>query len=119
MLSVARSADGGTFPVGTVVQLNPAEAMVKRAPGFDGTSNDWEFFTLDVSDAGTTITARGGGSSVSNANGTCLGCHLPAQAQWDLICGDDPDGGALTAHGCIPLPVPNSVLASLMDPRCP
>ncbi len=119
MLSVATSADGGTYPVGTIVQLNPAEAMVKRGQGFNASSNDWEFFTLSVSDAGTTITARGGGSSVSNAIGTCLGCHAPAQVPWDLICGDDPDGGATTAHDCAPLPVPNSVLAALVDPRCP
>jgi hypothetical protein len=30
MLAVARSATGGTYPVGTIVQLNPLEAMVKR-----------------------------------------------------------------------------------------
>jgi hypothetical protein len=119
MLSVAQSVDGGTFPVGTIIQLNPAEAMVKRGAGFNASSNDWEFFTLDVSDAGATITARGGGSTVSNANGQCLGCHLPAQAAWDLVCGDDPDGGPATAHGCTPLPVPYSVLAAIVNPQCP
>ena len=120
MLAIARSVDGGTFPVGTVIQLNPAEAAVKRASGFDGTSNDWEFFTLALSDAGSaSITARGGGSTVSNARGTCLGCHLPAQAAWDLVCGDDPDGGPVTAHGCAPLPAPYATLAAIVDPRCP
>jgi hypothetical protein len=118
-LAVARSTDGGTYPVGTVVQLNPVEVMVKRGQGFNASSNDWEFFTLNISDAGVvTITARGGGSSVSNSAGTCLGCHTPAQMPWDLICGDDPDGGPKTAHGCAPLPVPYAVLAAIVDPRC-
>ena len=33
-LAVAHSAKGGRYPVGTVIQLVPQEAMVKRAPGF-------------------------------------------------------------------------------------
>ncbi|HEY4014457.1 MAG TPA: hypothetical protein VGM06_14045 [Polyangiaceae bacterium] len=117
-LGIARSQDGGTYPVGTVVQLNPVEAMVKRAPGFNALSNDWEFFTLNIDAGVVTITARGGGSTVSNNAGTCLGCHLPAQAPWDLICGDAPDGGPKTAHGCTPLPVPYSTLAAISDPLC-
>ncbi len=40
-LAVANDPDGGTYPVGTVIQLIPQEAMVKRAPGFDPASNDW------------------------------------------------------------------------------
>jgi hypothetical protein len=31
-LAVARSAQGGRYPVGTILQLVPQEAMVKRAP---------------------------------------------------------------------------------------
>jgi hypothetical protein len=119
MLTVARSSIGGTFPVGTIVQLNPAEAMVKRGQGFDATSNDWEFFTLTDSDAGSTINHRGGGTSVSNARATCLSCHLPAQSTFDLICGDPVEGGPTTTHGCVPLPVSTAVLAALPDPRCP
>jgi len=120
MLRVAQSSNGGTFPVGTMVQLNPAEAMVKRGKGFDATSNDWEFFTLTDSDAGTTtINTRGGGASVSNVRATCLSCHLPAQSMFDLICGDPVEGGATTTHGCTPLPVPTATLAALHDPRCP
>jgi hypothetical protein len=119
MLAAARSESGGTYPVGTIVQLNPAEAMVKRGSGFDATSNDWEFFTLTGLDAGVSISNHGGGTSVSNARATCLSCHLPAQTTFDLICGDPVEGGATTTHGCMALPVPTSVLANLPDARCP
>ena len=78
MLATAESATGGTYPVGTIVQLNPLEAMVKRGQGFDATSNDWEFFLFNgPPDGGTgvSIANRGGGTTVSNARGTCLSCH--------------------------------------------
>ena len=120
MLAVARSSSGGTFPVGTIVQLNPAEAMVKRGRGFNAESSDWEFFTLTDLDAGlASINTRGGGSTVSNPRATCLSCHLPAQAAFDLICGDPVEGGPTTTHGCVPLPVATDRLASLPDIRCP
>ena len=53
--AVARASAGGSgdYPVGTVVQIVPIEAMVKRAPGFSPQSNDWEFFLLDVTASGT------------------------------------------------------------------
>ena len=59
-LAVANSAGGGTYPPGTLLQLVPTEAMVKREPGFSAATKDWEFFALDAKKAGTTITARGG-----------------------------------------------------------
>jgi hypothetical protein len=117
-LAVARSLDGGTFPVGTIVQLVPTEASVKRGAGFNAASHDWEFFSLGATAAGTTISARGGGASVVNFTGSsCLNCHDKAAAQWDLICGD-PDGG--NTHGCAPLPLSNTILLSVQDsdPRC-
>lgn len=118
MLSVARSPDGGTFPVGTIVQLVPTEASVKRGKGFNAASNDWEFFSLGTTASGTTITARGGGANVVNFTGSsCLSCHAKAAPQWDLICGDESGGNT---HGCDPLPIPGATLASLQttDPRC-
>ncbi len=121
MLAVARSPSGGTYPVGTIVQLNPLEAMVKRGQGFDATSNDWEFFLFNgPPDGGTgvSIANRGGGTSVSNARGTCLSCHMPAQTPFDLICGDPVEGGPTTAHGCVPLAVDTSVLIARPDPKC-
>jgi len=121
MLATARSATGGTYPVGTIVQLNPLEAMVKRAQGFDAASNDWEFFLFNgPPDGGTgvTIANRGGGASVSNPRGTCLSCHMPAQTPFDLVCGDPVEGGPTTAHGCMPLAVDPAVLIARPDPKC-
>jgi hypothetical protein len=119
MLAVASSPDGGTFPVGTIVQLVPQEASVKRRAGFSAASHDWEFFSLGVSATGTTIKARGGNASVLNQfNASCLNCHAQARPQWDLLCGD-PDGG--NTHGCTALPLSGPTLAGLRasDPRCP
>ena len=43
-LAVANSATGGTYPPGSVIQLVPGEAMVKRDKGFNAVTRDWEFF---------------------------------------------------------------------------
>jgi len=40
------------YPVGTILQLIPTEAMVKHSRGTFAKSNDWEFFSLDLSAAG-------------------------------------------------------------------
>ena len=111
-LAVANDPGGGAYPVGTVIQLIPQEAMVKRAPGFDPDSNDWEFFTLDVTAAGTTIVTRGGSEVVNRFSGTsCAGCHSAAEPQFDFVCEDD--------HGCAPLPVGDDVITAIQnaDPR--
>jgi hypothetical protein len=111
-LAVANDPEGGTYPVGTLIQLIPQEAMVKRAPGFDPDANDWEFFTLDVTPTGTTIISRGGSEVVNRFSGTsCAGCHSAAEPQFDLVCEDD--------HGCAPLPVGDDVIAAIQqaDPR--
>lgn len=114
-LAVASSATGGDYPVGTIIQLVPFEAMVKRRRGWSPGSNDWEFFALTVNARGTTINARGGDSSVVNQfNGTpCLDCHAGAAPQWDLICEQD--------HGCEPLPIGPDVIERVQngDQRCP
>jgi hypothetical protein len=114
-LAVANSPTGGDYPVGTIIQLVPFEAMVKRRPGWSPGSNDWEFFALGVTARGTTITKRGGNSDVVNQfNGTpCLDCHAGAAAQWDLICEQD--------HGCEPLPIGPDIIEAVQngDQRCP
>ena len=111
-LAVANDPEGGAYPVGTVIQLIPQEAMVKRAPGFDPDSNDWEFFTLDVTAAGTTIVTRGGSEVINRFSGTsCAGCHSAAEPQFDFVCEND--------HGCAPLPVGDDVITAIQnaDPR--
>jgi hypothetical protein len=110
-LAVARSPKGGRYPVGTIIQLIPQEAMVKRAPGFSPSTNDWEFFSLDVSAKGTTILSRGGAKVLNRFGGSCASCHSAAARQFDFVCG--------TTHGCAPLPVGPAVFAALQkaDPR--
>jgi hypothetical protein len=41
-LAVARSAEGGAYPPGSVVQLVPTEAMVKHPEGFNPATRDWD-----------------------------------------------------------------------------
>jgi hypothetical protein len=111
-LAVANDPEGGVYPVGTVIQLIPQEAMAKRAPGFDPDSNDWEFFTLDVTPAGTTILTRGGSEVVNRFSGSsCSSCHGAAEPQFDFVCEDD--------HGCEPLPIGDDVITAIQqsDPR--
>ena len=112
-LAVANSAGGGTYPPGTLLQLVPTEAMVKREPGFSAATKDWEFFALDAKKAGTTITARGGVEVVNAFGGNCFGCHNQAEAKWDLVCEQ--------THGCTALPISAATIQALQnaDPRCP
>jgi hypothetical protein len=95
-LEVANNPNGGVYPVGTVIQLVPQEAMVKRAPGFDAATNDWEFFELEVDAEGTSIRVRGGSEVVNQFGGSCAGCHSKAEPQFDFVCEKD--------NGCDPLP---------------
>lgn len=107
-IAVAESSEGGVYPVGTVIQLVPQEAMVKRAPGFDPDSNDWEFFALEVSEEGTTIVERGGAEVINQFGGqSCVECHSKAEPQWDFVCEKD--------HGCDPLPIGDDVIDAVQD----
>lgn len=110
-LEVARSDDGGTFPVGTIIQLVPQEAMVKRARGWDAATNDWEFFFLDVTADGSTIATRGADETVNRFGGNCASCHQMADPKWDFICAQD--------HGCEPLPIGRETIEAIQaaDPR--
>lgn len=112
-LAVA-AADGGTpYPVGTLIQLIPNEAMVKRRAGFSPATRDWEFFSLSTSDASTTILDRGGDKVKNAFGGSCANCHGQAQPQWDFVCE--------TTHGCEPLPFNEAQILAVQnaDPRCP
>jgi hypothetical protein len=111
-LAAANSANGAVYPPGSVVQLVPTEAMVKRDRGFDATTQDWEFFALDVSKDGTRIQRRGTTQVVNQFGGNCFGCHEKAAPQWNLLCE--------TNHGCAPLPITLEMIRALQrtDPRC-
>src|SRR4051794_23052334 len=110
-LAVARNPDGGTFPVGTIVQLVPTEAMVKRRAGYDRTTHDWEFFSLAASASGTRILSRGATKTVNFAGVNCASCHGAARPQFDETCGHD--------HGCAPIPLTDALVRALQesDPR--
>jgi hypothetical protein len=111
-LAVANSTSGGRYPVGTVIQLIPSEAMVKRYAGFSPASNDWEFFSLNPTASGTTILKRGTTDVVNQFNGNCFNCHVKAQPQYDFVCEE--------SHGCDPLPLTPAIIAQVQDsdPRC-
>jgi hypothetical protein len=110
-IAVAEDPAGGTYPVGTIIQLIPTEAMVKRAEGFSPATNDWEFFSLEVTAEGTVILERGGPDVVNQFGGSCADCHLRAESQFDLVCED--------THGCDPLPIGDDIITAVQaaDPR--
>ena len=110
MLAVARSKNGGVYPVGTMIQLVPTEAMVKRHAGYSPSTGDWEFFSLNVSAQGTKIVHSG--AVVKNFfGGDCASCHSLAEKRSDFVCGQD--------HGCAPLPLSDALIAVIQrsDPR--
>ncbi|MGH1471966.1 MAG: hypothetical protein ACRBCS_12275 [Cellvibrionaceae bacterium] len=111
-LEVANSKDGGEYPPGSVVQLVPSEVMVKHDKGFNPTTNDWEFFELNVSAEGSEIGKRGFDDVINKFGGNCLDCHMKAEKKWDLVCE--------TGHGCDPLPLTKQMVSVIQktDPRC-
>ena len=99
-------ARAATYPVGTILQLVPQEAMVKRRTGFDPVTKDWEFFFLTTDATGTKIVTRGTDDVVNRFGGNCAACHAAADDRFDLVCEKD--------HGCAPLPIGDDI-----DPRDP
>jgi hypothetical protein len=110
-LAVANSPDGGVYPVGTIIQLVPQEAMLKRAKGWNPTTHDWEFFTMKTSATGTEIVTRGATQTVNRFGGSCFSCHAKAETKFDMVCEH--------SHGCDPLPVSDDVIGAIQnaDPR--
>src|SRR5207247_245829 len=111
-LAAANSTTGAVYPPGSVIQLIPGEAMVKRDKGFNTATRDWEFFELDVSKDGTQIRKRGFADVVNRFDGNCFACHIAARPEWDLMCEAD--------HGCRPIPVTRVMIGALQrtEPRC-
>lgn len=110
-LAVARGEADLPYPPGTLLQLVPQEAMVKREAGFAAETNDWEFFFLEISEEGTTIAQRGAAEAENVFGANCFACHSAAAAN-DLVCE--------TGNGCDPLPIGDDVFESLQqgDLRC-
>ena len=99
------------YPVGTTMQLVPFEAMVKHPREKFPKTNGWEFFALDISEAGTKIRDRGENVVNLSQGVTCLSCHQPA-AKYDFVCEK--------AHGCAPIPFDDQKIAEIQraDLRC-
>jgi hypothetical protein len=99
------------YPTGTILQLIPAEAMVKHERSAFPNTNGWEFFALKVSSDGTTILDRGDKVLNTSLKKPCLNCHSPA-AKFDFVCEK--------GHGCSPIPVTDQQIAAIQtaDPRC-
>lgn len=112
-IAVAQAgAPGRPFPTGTIIQIVPMEASVKRGGGFSPDSNGWEFFSLDASRAGTTIRQRGVRDVTNQFGGNCFSCHEAAR-DYDFLCQH--------GHGCVDLPLTDDQLRALQrsDARCP
>lgn len=111
-LAAANAKSGSIYPPGSVVQLVPTEAMVKREKGFNPATGDWEFFDLDVSESVTRIRTRGFAEVNNRFGKNCFACHVPAREPWDFICE--------SGHGCDPIPIDHGMTGALQrsDPRC-
>lgn len=92
-IAVAESPTGGVYPVGTILQHLPTEAMVKRAAGFSAETRDWEFFQLSLSADGVTTITNRGTTDVTTMGNTCASCHSMVPEQWDFVCNTWGDNG--------------------------
>ena len=110
-VAIAEAGFVEPLPPGTVIQLVPLEAMVKGLPGSRPETDDWEFFLLSYTAAGTVIEQRGG-VEVENAAGSCAGCHFGA-ADRDLVC----EQTGLCSAAAVPRVIVDRLVEN--DPRCP
>jgi len=122
-VAAAMQPEGAPYPPGSIVQLIPAEAMIKHHKGWSAKTNDWEFFELDISEEGSKIKVRGTTRVKNKFGGNCFECHQKAKPQWDFICekGHGCDHFICEkGHGCDPLPIPGFFIRSIQrnDPRC-
>lgn len=111
-LAVAEDPGSADYPEGTLIQLVPTEAMVKREAGFSASSNDWEFFFLSLEGGSATIVDRGVEGVMNQFGGECLSCHAAAAETWDYVCEE--------GHGCVTLSLDENTIRAIQqaDPRC-
>lgn len=109
-LAVAHGEAPFPYPPGTIIQLIPNEAMVKRGGHYDLDNANWEYFVIDPRSGETRITQRGR-DEVSNAPIACFACHSAAR-RVDFICE--------SGNGCIELGLSEELVLALQrnDPRC-
>ena len=103
---------GEEYPVGTILQLFPFEASVKRGGRFNADGHGWEFFKLGIDERNRTKINARGAAEVRNLFGSCQGCHMTGQApQFDLVCED---------HGAFSIPLDAATIQAVQndDPRC-
>jgi hypothetical protein len=74
------------YPLGTILQIFPAEAMVKRHRRYNPEGNGWEFVKLSITPDGQTQVVATGRAEVANALGSCQGCHARLASAHDLVC---------------------------------
>lgn len=114
--AVANNPAGGVYPVGTILQHFPTEAMVKRKAGYSPETKDWEFFLLTLNQDGTTTIASRG-TDITTMGQTCASCHAKADSAFDFVCNTWAEhGGAGNCGfelGAAQLDGPIA-----MDPRC-
>ncbi len=103
---------GNGYPVGTILQLLPGEAMAKRGGQFNPEGNGWEWFRLTFTPNGHARIAARGGAEVANALGSCQRCHGAVAPTHDLVC-----EFVIGANG---LGLTDAQIAQLQaeDPRC-
>jgi len=103
---------GRGYPVGTILQVLPFEAMIKRRRGYNPEGNDWEFVRLRPTPEGGTEILGAGRGEVSNALGSCQGCHQRLASDYDLVCE--------FVVGAAGLGLTDEQLAAIQaaDPRC-
>jgi hypothetical protein len=105
------------YPEGTIIQVFPDEAMVKRGGGFNPRGGGWEFFIFKVTPTKTKIIGRTAderdGQLLRNPMGACEDrrCHDNWRARrFDFVC-----------EGQLPwFEISDELFEKLrFDPRCP
>jgi hypothetical protein len=78
---------GKGYPVGTILQLFPFEAMAKRGGTFNPEGHGWEYFKIRPNADGTSeIIARGTGDVIGITGSSCQTCHEKLASGHDSVC---------------------------------